>query len=240
MADQPGPIHPGASLEARDVSDQQGRARIRVQDFLAPESARRLSAELQTARTWHHVIHSESRVFEIPCPDYDAFPAERLERLARAENEAAAFGFHFRYDTIRIADDLHQATTLAERFALFMNAPETLAFLRRLTGRADIAFVDAQATRYRPGDFLTTHDDVVDGKHRTHAYTLGLSPTNWRPEWGGLLLFPENGGGKSQAFAPEFNTLSVFEVGQPHSVSYVAPFAPEPRLSITGWLRTRR
>lgn len=239
MTDQTGPIHPGASLAGRDISGQQGRARIRVQDFLAPESARRLSDELQAAQSWHHVIHSESRVFEIPCPDYDAFPAERLERLAQAENEAAAFGFHFRYDTIRIADDLRRATTLTEHFARFMNAPETLAFLRRLTGRDDIAFVDAQATRYRPGDFLTTHDDVVDGKHRTHAYTLGLSPLNWRPEWGGLLLFSGHDG-DDRAFIPAFNTLSVFEVGQPHSVSYVTPFAPEPRLSITGWLRTRR
>jgi SM-20-related protein len=32
--------------------------------------------------------------------------------------------------------------------------------------------------------------------------------------------------------------LRLFAVPKLHSVSYVTPFAPEPRLSVTGWLRS--
>jgi Rps23 Pro-64 3,4-dihydroxylase Tpa1-like proline 4-hydroxylase len=39
-------------------------------------------------------------------------------------------------------------------------------------------------------------------------------------------------------FIPDFNVLRLFSVPQTHHVSYVAPWAAERRLSITGWLRT--
>ena len=38
-------------------------------------------------------------------------------------------------------------------------------------------------------------------------------------------------------FVPAFNALRLFRVPVQHSVSHVWPFAPEPRLSVTGWLR---
>ena len=38
---------------------------------------------------------------------------------------------------------------------------------------------------------------------------------------------------------PHFNLLNLFAVGQPHGVSQVATYAPRPRISVTGWLRSR-
>ena len=35
-----------------------------------------------------------------------------------------------------------------------------------------------------------------------------------------------------------FNNLALFDVHHPHSVRFVAPFAPEARYSVTGWFRT--
>jgi Rps23 Pro-64 3,4-dihydroxylase Tpa1-like proline 4-hydroxylase len=104
-------------------------------------------------------------------------------------------------------------------------------------GPSDVAFADAQATRYGPGDFLTAHDDAVEGKHRRAAYVFGLS-RDWRAEWGGLLLFHEPEG-EVRGYVPQYNALNLFAVPQPHSVSLVAPFAPRERLSVTGWLRAR-
>ena len=101
-----------------------------------------------------------------------------------------------------------------------------------MTGAADIAFADAQATAYAPGDFLTAHDDNVAGKARRAAYVLGLTP-GWRTDWGGLLLFHRD----STAWVPRFNTLNLFGVPQPHSVSQVASFAGNRRYAVTGWLR---
>jgi len=217
-----------------------GGRRIRVDDFLAGAAADALFSQLAATRQWQHVIKAEEQVFETPSEKMDAMPEPERRALEAAIFREAAHAFRFRYDTIRVPDDADErrraATPLAE-FAQFMSSPAMLEFFRTLTGRADIRFVDAQATRYRAGDFLTRHDDLVEGKHRSHAFVLGLT-RGWRPEWGGLLLFNDAGGGVAQAMTPAFNTLDLFEIGQPHSVSFVAPYAEGNRISITGWLRT--
>ncbi|MBD8524978.1 2OG-Fe(II) oxygenase [Pseudoxanthomonas sp. CAU 1598] len=111
--------------------------------------------------------------------------------------------------------------------------------MRELTGFTDIRKVDAQATRYLPGHFLTAHDDdgSPTGQIRRVAYVLSLSE-RWHPDWGGLLNFYDGDSGQIQdTFVPAYNTLSLFTTPQYHAVSTVAPYAPLPRLSITGWLR---
>ena len=119
-----------------------------------------------------------------------------------------------------------------------LNSEPFLAFVRALTGDPRCAYADAQATRYRPGDFLTAHDDDVAGKHRLYAYVLNFTPS-WRPDWGGLLAFHEADGHVSEAYTPSFNALNIFRVPQLHAVTQVASFAGAHRLSITGWVRER-
>lgn len=116
-----------------------------------------------------------------------------------------------------------------------INSPDFLALVRGITGRADIVKADALATLYRPGDFLTRHDDD-GGIGRVAAYTLGFTRA-WRPDWGGQLLFHDGAGGIRRGFAPAFNTLTLFKVPQSHSVAPVAAYAGAPRLSIVGWAR---
>ena len=53
----------------------------------------------------------------------------------------------------------------------------------------------------------------------------------------GLLLFYEQNGTPRDAWAPGFNTVSMFDIRHIHAVTYVAPYALEPRLSLTGWFR---
>ena len=68
------------------------------------------------------------------------------------------------------------------------------------------------------------------------AYVLSLTE-RWHPDWGGLLQFFEDNGTPRDAWVPGWNVLSLFDVRHVHSVTYVAPFAGAPRLSITGWFR---
>jgi len=51
--------------------------------------------------------------------------------------------------------------------------------MRDLTGEPRIALADVQLTRLRPGHFLTEHDDHAEGKNRSFAYVLNLTPA-WR------------------------------------------------------------
>jgi Rps23 Pro-64 3,4-dihydroxylase Tpa1-like proline 4-hydroxylase len=54
-----------------------------------------------------------------------------------------------------------------------------------------------------------------------------------------LLQFFEDDGTPRDAWAPQFNSMSLFDVRHVHSVTFIAPFALEPRLSLTGWFRAK-
>lgn len=214
--------------------------RIRIRNFLAPPMAETLRKYLLEAGDWRHVINGGERVFETPREELNAMPEADRRAIDLAIFRQAAHTFQFRYDTIRVPDDREERRRMGSPlsdFAQFMSAPDTLQLFREITGRDDIMFADAQATRYQAGDFLTRHDDRVGGKHRSHAFVLGLTP-EWLPEWGGLLLFNGSDGQILEALTPSFNCLDLFPIGEPHSVSYVAPYAPSDRISVTGWLRT--
>lgn len=213
--------------------------RIRIADFLAGDGARRLRDALLAATGWRHVINGETTVFEIDAAHYDALPPQERAAIEQAVHAAAARGFQFRFDTIRVSDDAGErlrSGAILDAFATFMSSQAVRDFIAEVTGARDIDFADAQATRYRSGHFLTRHDDAVDGKQRRLAYVLGLT-ADWRADWGGLLQFHGADGGVAETMTPGFDTLCLFAIGQPHSVSFVAPFAEAPRLSITGWFR---
>ena len=213
--------------------------RLQIPNFLADDVAGLLADELAASDQWRRVINAGRTIYEIDRSQFDALPVEQAHALDAAINAEAAWAFRFRYDCIRVPDAVRQRRAkegLLAAFAQLMSGRETLNLFERITNRYGLRFADAQATRYRRGDFLTRHDDAVESKDRRLAYVLGLTRV-WVPEWGGLLLFNEEQGGVAEAMVPRFNALSVFSVPQPHSVSAVAPYADGDRLSVTGWLR---
>lgn len=212
--------------------------RVQIKDFLETTSAVALHSALKKEQSWREVINSGEKVFELSIPNPDNFDATQRAKLDSAIFEGAKAGFQFRFQTIRIPDSAmarKKTANICARFAEFLCSVAVLNFFRNVTGQADIAFVDAQATRYSPGHFLTAHDDDIPGKSRAAAYVFGLTPI-WSPDWGGLLLFHDDDLSCS-ALVPGFNVLNLFAVPQTHSVSMITPFAKEERLSVTGWLR---
>jgi Rps23 Pro-64 3,4-dihydroxylase Tpa1-like proline 4-hydroxylase len=195
---------------------------------------------LSTSAQWSLVLHDGQNVRE-------ATPAQRRHTDEAWERQMAAFtygrareGFAFLYEHRPVADDPRERAaddSPVARFVDFLNSPPFLDFARRLTGFPDIVRADAQATRYRPGDFLTQHDDFdkTGRKLRRAAYVFNLTP-RWQADWGGQLQFIGPEGHVTEAWAPRFNALNVFAVPQPHAVSIVAPFAGGARYAVTGWL----
>jgi len=212
--------------------------RVRIDDLLDPASADELERVLLASDAWLQMVNSGDKLFELSREVRASFDADRSAALQAAVDEAARWGFQYRYEALRVPDapaERSAAGRPIDRFAAFLSSEPVLRFLQAVTGQAAIGFADAQATRYNPGDFLTGHDDEVAGKNRVAAYVYGLT-RRWRVEWGGLLLFHESDGQVS-GLVPAFNSLTLFSVPQPHSVSIVTSFAGAPRLSITGWLR---
>lgn len=241
MADAPVSFAINPALDpARLAAQFIGRGRVHLPEFLVPPAAEQVHRYLAQSAEWSLVLHDGTHVRE-------ATPEQRRHADEVWEREMAAFayarareGFEFLYEHRKVADDPRERAADAApvaRFVDFLNSPVFLEFARRLTGQPDIVRADAQATRYRPGDFLTQHDDFdkTGRKLRRAAYVFNLTP-RWQPDWGGQLQFIGPDGHVSEAWVPRFNALNVFAVPQPHSVSIVAPFAVGARYSVTGWL----
>lgn len=120
-----------------------------------------------------------------------------------------------------------------------MNRPEMLDLVRQVTGIGGLVKADAQATLFSGNHFLGYHDDTNYGQGWRIAYVLGLAPDDWKPDWGGYLQFFDEEGDIVHGWRPRFNVLNLMAVPCPHAVSYVPPFAPNGRVSITGWFRDR-
>ena len=227
------------ALDAERLSRAfQARSRLHIRDFLVAEDAERLAAALEAERSWKLMMNQGERLFELDAAVQAGMTPEKQVQVDAAVYAAAERGFQFRYGSIKApvteADRLSEPTAL-NAFALFLSG-EALAFLQAVTGAPDITFADAQATNYGPGHFLTSHDDDAADQNRRAAYVMNLT-RDWRLDWGGLLTFHGDGGSVVEAFVPTFNALNLFAVPQPHSVTFVAPFAGARRYSITGWLR---
>ncbi len=212
---------------------------VSLEALIPREQAKALAAELARSDLWLEIFRAGEKVFEMPHAEFLALSERQNGDLRRMIEDAARRGLQYRYRSVRVAEGAEERSRrglLVDRFTDLLNSAPALNLLRAIARRPDIAFADAQATDYRAGDFLTTHDDAVEGKNRVAAYVFGLT-TGWQADWGGLLLFER--GTSVFGFVPEFNTLRLFAVPSRHHVSHVAPWVTARRLSVTGWLRTR-
>jgi SM-20-related protein len=183
-------------LAARDDVDQlAGKfARdgyVQLASFLEDEDATALHQLLRGRSDWKQVLTTSSGYVELDRPTRAAMGQAQLQALDAAVYAQARTGFQYRYESIRVPDPAAERASsddLLTKLATTMSSDPARALLRRITGSTDISYADAQATAFAPGDFLTGHDDEIEGKQRRAAYVLNLTPS-WRIEWGGLLLF---------------------------------------------------
>lgn len=231
------PLLPVEDLAERFAAGE----RLQIENFLAPGSAILIADYLAKSDRWRHLLNVKDRTWEVSSDDWDALADDKRKVVISEIDETAAYDFQYQYDTIRVPDaapERQSSGTLLDQLAQFLSSQPVLETLMRVTGANDLVYADCQATRYRPGDFLTPHNDELEGMHRKFAYVLSLTD-GWLPRWGGLLHFVDNTGGVEHTITPRFNALSLFSIGQSHYVSQVATYAPIPRISVTGWLRTQ-
>lgn len=210
-----------------------------IKDALAPGDAETLAAAMGTEPGFNLVTRLEGRHRDFDADAMAGLPPARRLRFDRMVAEGAQAGFQYLYETWPLYDAGREGRPIPAAFARALALVESEAFLqlaRKVCWNPRIGFADAQLTRFRPGHFLTTHDDEAPGKGRVAAYVLQLC-ADWRADHGGVLNFFSPDGEVRRGLTPGFNRLVLFSVPRPHAVSVVAPFAPAPRLAMTGWLR---
>jgi Rps23 Pro-64 3,4-dihydroxylase Tpa1-like proline 4-hydroxylase len=212
---------------------------VRLENAFAPETAEALHRHLADELEWWRVVNQGEQTWDLGPESIAALERDGDAQLMELVHKGARDGFQFLFDSVRVSDEANERASrglLVDSLIDAMCSPHNLGLLREVVGDATVVKVDGQATRYLPGHFLTGHDDAIDGKGRSAAYVINLTP-EWRTEWGGLLQFHDANGDVTKGLKPCFNAIHLFKVPQVHSVSLVTPFAGAPRLSVTGWLR---
>jgi Rps23 Pro-64 3,4-dihydroxylase Tpa1-like proline 4-hydroxylase len=211
---------------------------VQVPDLFEPEVATTLERIL-LGLPYRLVCQNEAEASVLLTRDeLTSMPPEQQRALHARMRDRAAKGIGYTYlmypmvaARLQDWDPGHPIHTLTD----FLNLPDFLDFARALISSPGLTKVDAHASYYAPGHYLTTHSDD-DALHGRAAYTIGFS-RDWRPDWGGLLLMLDANGDVRRGLLPRFNTLTVFDGRTPHTVSAISAFTPSPRLSIAGWFR---
>ena len=207
----------------------QTRGHLQIPDFLQGDAAEMIRQCLLKDVPW---VTAERGKPDRPAQSGCVDPAVLQDAYDHAREQ-----FHFLYDRYLIIEAMKAGRDpglLLHTVLEFFNSPQFLGFIRYFTGERDLNMVGAQATRYLPGEFLRLHDDHSQEEGRRYAYVLNLS-SRWQPDWGGLLHFTDDRHNVLDTLVPRWNSLSLFKVPKLHYVSMVSPWAPEPRLAITGW-----
>lgn len=231
-------INPGHDVAALAETLANER-RLQVRDFFAPETAEQIHEILASQTPWWLAFNDGNRVEQLSPETLSRLAPSRVEQMLDAVVERARTQFQYLYAFYPVignyfSDDPKPPVA---RVFEFLNSPPILDWFRKLTGRDDVRWIDAQATLYQSGHFLKSHSDRDDAKVRAAAYVLNFT-RKWERDWGGYLQFYNDSHDVELALRPIFNALNIFLVPTDHSVSVVSPFAYGDRLSITGWLRT--
>jgi Rps23 Pro-64 3,4-dihydroxylase Tpa1-like proline 4-hydroxylase len=213
--------------------------RLQIRDIFAPETAEQIHGMLETETPWWLAYNVGEKVEQLSPQTLSLMPPAQIEQIIGEVVERAQTQYQFVYAFYPIIGNYFSPDPkppISQVFRL-LNTPRVLDWLRRLTGRDDVQWVDAQATLYQSGHFLKSHSDKDGSNARAAAYVLNFTRL-WERDWGGYLQFFNEDHDIELALRPIFNAMNVFLVPTDHSVGIVSPFAYGNRLSVTGWLRT--
>lgn len=226
------------SLAKRFARDGRIQVRNVLTERTAAEVAKILSQQTPWGLSWqagnngpHHIrAHEMARLR----PDDGTAMGDALRQAIQGQEYAFAYSAYPMVDSVLEQWDPGNPLDLLLEH---INDAPFLGLLRDVTGIPELVKADGQATLYRPGQFLSRHSDSHKAEGWRVAYVLNFTTVDWRPDWGGYLLFYDDDGDVVAGFKPRFNSLNLFAVPRWHSVSYVAPFSPVARYAITGWAR---
>jgi len=214
------------------------KGRVRIDSALRPEVAELLGETLEKRVPWSLTFRDDHGERKLAESDWQAMDADARQRLSEQILELARRGFQFRYRSYMMITAYLNNQDLdlpLHRVVELLNRRDWLEPMARIIDQPNLVKANCQASLYRPGDFLSIHNDWSDSENRRAAYVINLS-RDWSADQGGLLQFFDNDGEVVETFVPRFNSISLFRTPALHCVTPVANFANGSRCAITGWL----
>ncbi|PHS16829.1 MAG: proline hydroxylase [Kangiella sp.] len=210
--------------------------RVQIQNVWDLETANSIRHCLANEVEYVYAYTSKGKNFEATEQQLKSLSNADMNRFTKELHEDASQGIGFVYGRQLIKLENLAQPSLLHAVCRYLNSDFLLQKIRDISGFEDISLASAKATRYIPGHFLTRHNDLNAKENRRLAYVLNFTP-QWHPDWGGLLQFYQKNGLPRDAWAPVFNSMSLFDVNHIHAVTYIAPYAQTPRYAITGFFR---
>ena len=231
------------NLDKKAIAEEFARdSRVRIADLLDPDIAERIRDCCLNNVPYEYLTNLNGESVVITPDEMKNYSRQELVEMQQHIMTAAANGVGFFYCGYKMnraqADSGDENIEFLNSIFDYLNGEEMLSFVAEVSGYDDLLSADGQYTRYSAGQFLTRHRDDITAEKRRLAYDISFSK-DWHPDWGGLLQFFEDDGTPRDAWEPTFNSMALFDVHHVHSVTFVAPFHAQPRLSLTGWFRSK-
>ena len=228
----------------RAAKDFARTGRVQIRDFLTPAAAQTIHRVLSRETPWGLAWRAGTDgPHGMRRQEVAALGPQRSQALMQKIAESMhGHDYAFIYAQYQLLTANVERWGEHEALELLMehiNDEPLMELVRAVTGIPQLRKADGQATLYGPNHFLALHDDTHVEEGWQIAYVMNFCAEDWRPDWGGYLMFYDEDGDVISGLRPRFNTLNMFKVGQAHNVTYVPPFAPVGRYAITGWFRDR-
>ena len=214
---------------------------VQIKGIFAEETAKAISDLLRQTIPWHLIyVDPESGVVQLSKEEANRLGPQEMQRRMSGILRLATRNIGYCYKGYQMSHALrdgHDPGHPVHEITKFLGSRAFLDFGQKVIGVTPLTQVDAQATFFDAGSFLTRHVDEGSQNERRAAYTLSFCP-NWQTDWGGLLQFIDRTTTDvTSAWVPRWNTLTIFNGRKVHAVSPVSAFAGDGRYSIVGWLR---
>jgi len=231
-------LNPALDL-APYAEDYRRRGMVQVADLFDPASAEALLGLLARGVPWRLNFLEGEKAMSYAPEGVDAIGREAFSAKINGVQERARRGDGYLFAGYPMSQAREQnwdAGHPIHQVNDFLNGDAFLNLGRTVIGQPDLNRAEAFATLYAPGHFLTRHIDHGVNNERRAAYVISLC-RDWKPDWGGLLVFFDDRNDIAGGFTPRFNVVTIFDVKHPHAVTQVANFAGGGRYSISGWFR---
>lgn len=233
-------LNPALDLEQIRASYAANRF-VQIPNVFANETAQQIEQILRQETPWRLIFADPGKgVAQLSQSDIEAMAPGEFQNRMQLVMQAATQNIGFCYSGYQMNHALQDGADPHLRLhniTRYLNSRAFLALGEAILSETGLTKVDAQATFFNRGHFLTRHIDEGGAQQLRAAYTLGFSP-GWQTDWGGQLQFIDRETTDvTSAWIPRWNTLTVFDGRLVHSVSPVSNFAGDGRYSIVGWFR---
>jgi Rps23 Pro-64 3,4-dihydroxylase Tpa1-like proline 4-hydroxylase len=206
-----------------------------IENFLDPEFAAEVASCIYNAKgeDWKHYYQfggdAAPFYFENTIANHSVI-VEAQQKLGQSLQDG-----HFTYRLKRLdrCVELFCSCALCKFKKNMLSERSFLDYIGQLSSKENLELVEAFASVYYHGDFLSIHPDP----NFDVAFILNLSK-DWKYEYGGCLTVFDEEDEHPKVILPKYNSLVLLYLGEKgvdHYISEVSSLAPHSRIAVSGW-----